>query len=294
MFVAVLDSGSFAAAAKRLGTSSGQASKLVSRLETDLGVQLLKRTTRALAATEVGRAYYERLRAILDDYDALESSVRNASGAPAGRLRVAAPLSFGTLRLAPLLMEFARAFPDIQLDVNFSDRAVNLVEEGFDMALRIGSPADSSLIARRLCAVRVAVVAAPDYIARRGTPVTPADLTGHDCIIDTNFRDPGLWRFHIGTDEVAVPVDGRMRFSNGEASLAAAEAGLGIARVPTFIAGDSLREGRVVALLRSAEDRNHALHAIYPAAKHLAVKVRSLVDFLAASYRGVPDWDRGW
>ncbi|RWR29669.1 LysR family transcriptional regulator [Sinirhodobacter populi] len=294
MFVAVLDTGSFAEAARRLGVSGGQASKLISRLESDLGVQLLKRTTRALSPTEVGQAYYARLKGILEDYDALEASVRNASGAPAGRLRLSAPMSFGTIRLAPRLLDFARAFPDIQLDVSFSDRTVNLIDEGFDMAVRIGAPADSSLIARRLCAVRVVVVAAPDYLARHGVLLAPADLATRDCIIDTNFRDPENWRFHLPGGVATVPVSGRLRFSNGEATLAAAEAGLGIARVPSFIAGESLRAGRVQALFRGTEDPSHSLHAVYPAAKHLAVKVRALVDFLATCYRGEPEWDRGW
>ncbi|WP_241648399.1 LysR family transcriptional regulator [Paenirhodobacter populi] len=294
MFVAVLDTGSFAEAARRLGVSGGQASKLISRLESDLGVQLLKRTTRALSPTEVGQAYYVRLKGILEDYDALEASVRNASGAPAGRLRLSAPMSFGTIRLAPRLLDFARAFPDIQLDVSFSDRTVNLIDEGFDMAVRIGAPADSSLIARRLCAVRVVVVAAPDYLARHGVLLAPADLATRDCIIDTNFRDPENWRFHLPGGVATVPVSGRLRFSNGEATLAAAEAGLGIARVPSFIAGESLRAGRVQALFRGTEDPSHSLHAVYPAAKHLAVKVRALVDFLATCYRGEPEWDRGW
>lgn len=297
MFVAVMDFGSFAEAAKRLGTSSGQASKLVSRLEADLGVQLLKRTTRALSPTEVGQAYYERMKHILEDFDSLEASVRNASGAPQGRLRLSAPMSFGTAQLTPRLIDFARAFPDIRLDVDFTDRAVNLVDEGFDMAVRIGTPADSSLIARKLCEARVVVIAASDYLARRGAPRLPADLAQHDCIIDTNFRDPLNWRFvepEAGA-RVSIGVTGRMHFSNGEACLAAAEAGLGIARLPSFIAGDSLRAGRVVALLPGAQDDgSYSLYAVYPAAKHLALKVRALVDFLIACYRGEPEWDRGW
>ncbi|HEY0274656.1 MAG TPA: LysR family transcriptional regulator, partial [Paenirhodobacter sp.] len=286
MFVSVLDTGSFAEAAKRLGVSGGQASKLVSRLEADLGVQLLKRTTRALSPTEVGQAYYARLKGILDDYDTLESAVLNASGAPAGRLRLSAPMSFGTIRLAPRLLDFAEAFPEIHLDVSFSDRMVNLVDEGFDMAVRIGSPADSSLIARRLCAVRVVVVASPAYLARHGMPRIPADLSTRDCIIDTNFRDPTSWHFTLPEGGISIPVAGRLRFSNGQASLAAAEAGLGVARVPTFIAGEALRAGRVCVLFPGTEDPSHSLYAVYPAAKHLAVKVRTLVDFLVSCYRG--------
>lgn len=296
MFVAVLEAGSFAGGAQRLGTSPGQASKLVSKLEADLGVQLLKRTTRALSPTEVGQAYYERIRVLMEEFDALDASVRNASGAPAGRLRLTAPMSFGTVQLVPVLLDFARAFPEIQLDVSFSDRVVNLVEEGFDVAVRIGKPADSSLIARKLCDARIIVVAAPDYLARAGTPQRPEDLAAHACIIDANFRDSLNWRFggERPGETSTVTVAGRLRFSNGEACLKAAEAGLGIARMPSFIAGQHLREGRVVRLLVDREEPALAVYALYPPARHLALRVRALVDFLAACYRGQPEWDRGW
>lgn len=289
MFVAVLDFGSFAEAAKRLGTSSGQASKLVAKLEADLGVQLLKRTTRALSPTEVGQAYYGRLKGLMEEFDALDASVRNASGAPTGRLHVTAPLSFGTIQLTPRLLDFARAFPDIQLDVNFSDRVVNLVEEGFDMAIRVGKPADSSLIGRKLCDARIVLVAAPAYVAARGRPETLADLANHDCILDTNFRDPFDWSLEDGA---SVAVNGRIRFSNGEACLVAAESGFGIARIPSFIAGPSIRAGRLVTILPEMENRPRTIHAVYPPARHLALKVRVLVDFLVDSFRGIPAWDR--
>lgn len=295
MFVAVLDIGSFAGAAQRLGTSSGHASKLVSKLEADLGVQLIKRTTRALAATEIGQAYYERIKTLLDEFDVLDASVRNASGAPAGRLRLTAPMSFGSTQLAPVLLDFARAFPDIQLDVNFSDRVVNLVDEGFDAAIRIGKPGDSSLIVRKLCDSRVVLVASPDYIANHGEPGHPDDLGGHQCIIDTNFRDPLNWQFR-GEDgrAIVVPIAGRLRFSNGEACLTAAEAGFGIAYVPSFIAGPSIRAGKVRPILHHWEDAPHGLFALYPPGRHLALKVRALVDFLVTCYRGEPEWDKGW
>ena len=296
MFVTVIDVGSFAAAAERLGTSSGQASKLVSKLEADLGVQLIKRTTRALSLTEVGLAYYERMKALLEEFDGLDASVRNASGAPAGRVRLTAPVSFGTQCLTPALLSFANAFPDIQLDVNFSDRVVSLVDEGFDMAIRIGKASDSSLIARKLCDVRIVTVAAASYIAREGPPEQPQDLGGVDCIIDTNFRDPFRWNFLDPTSRESLPVTvaGRIHFSNAEACLAAAEAGHGVARVPSFIAGPSIRDGRVQLLFPDWEDAPVNLNALYPPAKHLALKVRALVDFLAMCFRGKPEWDRGW
>jgi DNA-binding transcriptional LysR family regulator len=297
MFVAVLDTGSFTAAARRLGTSSGQASKLVARLEADLGVQLIKRNTRALAATEIGDAYYLRVKGLIEEFDALDAAVRNASGAPSGRLRVTAPSSFGTLCLNPVLIDFARAFPQIQLEVSYSDRVVSLVDEGFDAAVRIGLPPDSSLVARKLCEARIVVVAAPTYLEARGTPRMPADLTGHDCIADLNFRDPFAWSLRTapgGDRYETIPVHARMSFSNGEACFAAAEAGLGITRVPSFIAGPSIRTGRVTRVLAGFEEPPLLVHALYPPARHLAVKVRAFVDFLAACWRDGGDWDRGW
>jgi len=295
MFVAVLEAGSFSKAAQTLGTSSGQASKLVSKLEAELGVQLLNRTTRALSPTEVGQAYFERIKALLDDFDALDASVRNASSAATGRLRLSLPVSFGTMQMTPDLIEFARAFPDIQLDVSFSDRIVNLIDEGFDVAVRIGSPVDSSLIARKLCDMRVVTAAAPAYLDRHGTPAEPAALADRECIIDTNFREPFIWRFHSPDGSAtAVPVKGRLRFSNAETCLAAAAAGLGIARVPSFMAGPCFRAGTVRPLLQEFEDRSFGVYVLYPPGRHLAIKVRVLVDFLASRYRGQPVWDRGW
>jgi DNA-binding transcriptional LysR family regulator len=296
MFAAVIDTGSFAAAASRLGTSTGQASKLVSRLEKDLGVQLIMRTTRALSLSEVGRAYYERIKSLIEDFDSLDASVRNASGAPSGKLRITAPITFGTTQLAPVLISFATAFPEIQLDVSFSDRVVNLIDEGFDAAIRIGKPADSSLIVRRLCAVRIVLVASPGYLAGKGVPAAPVNLGDHACIIDTNFRDPLSWRFRIGSDQqpFTTDVQGRLHFSNAEACIAAAEAGLGIARVPSFVAGARLRAGTVSPVLGDYEEESRGLYAVYPPARHLALKVRVLVDFLANAFRGQPEWDDGW
>ncbi|MBU4115519.1 MAG: LysR family transcriptional regulator, partial [Gammaproteobacteria bacterium] len=256
MFAAVIETGSFAAAAMRLGTSTGQASKLVSRLERELGVQLIMRTTRALALSEVGRAYYERIKGIIEDLESLDASVRNASGTPSGRLRITAPVTFGTTQLTPVLISFAAAFPDIQLDISFADRLVNLVDEGFDAAIRIGQPADSSLIAKKLCAVRIVLVASPSYLETREAPASPGELADHHCVIDTNFSDPQSWRFNSIDRQHAVvtEVRGRLHFSNAEACLAAAEAGLGIARVPSFVAGASLRAGSVRSVLSRYED----------------------------------------
>lgn len=295
MFVAVMESGSFTAAAGRLGTSSGQASKLVSRLESELGVRLLSRTTRAVSPTEAGRAYFDRLRPLLEEFDNLDAAVRDTSRMPRGRLRLTAPLTFGAMELAPALNDFARAYPDIELDVVFSDRVISLVDEGFDLAIRVGRPDDSSMIARRLCDVRIVAIGAPAYLERRGEPESPGDLSRFDCIIDTNFREPGRWPFRDARGRpTSVPVSGRIRYSNAEACLSAAGAGLGLACVPSFIAGEAIRSGRMRRVLQAFEAEPYGLHALYPHSRHLAGKVRALVDFLAERYRGTPDWDKGW
>jgi len=295
MFVAVMETGSFTAAADRLGTSSGQASKLVSRLESELGVRLLNRTTRAVSATEAGQAYFDRLRPLLDEFDSLDASIRDASHAPRGRLRLTAPLTFGTMELAPTLNAFALQYPEVELDVSFSDRVVSLVDEGFDMAVRVGRPSDSNMIVRKLCDVRIVVVGSPDYLERGGEPQTPDDLSRQDCIIDTNFREPGRWPFRDqGGAPIGASVSGRIRYSNAEACLNAAEAGLGLACVPSFVAGDALRAGRVRRVLLSSEPEPYAVHALYPHSRHLAGKVRVLVDFLVERYSGGPAWEEGW
>ena len=290
MFLAVMETGSFAAAALRLNTSSGQASKLVARLEQDLGVRLLNRTTRALAPTEVGRSYYQRIRAILDDLDTLDDEVRARSTTPRGLLRLTAPLTFGTMQLVPALNAFAAQYPLIELDVSFTDRMVNLVDEGFDAAIRAGRVDDSSLIGRKLAAMGTMVVASDAYLDAHGTPTHPQALRDHLCIQDSNFRDPGLWRFAEGGQDFTVPVTGRLRYSNAEACLNAAELGLGLANVPDFVCAQALASGRVRRILRPFEVAPGGIWAIYPPGRHLAAKVRVLVDFLAERFRGGASW----
>ena len=295
MFIAVMETGSFVGAAERLKTSSGQASKLLSRLESDLGVRLLNRTTRSVSPTEAGRAYYDRLRPLIDEIDTLDLDILNISQSPRGRLRLTAPLTFGILELTPVLTQFAAEYPDIEFDVSFSDRLTNLVDEGFDMAVRVGRPGDSSLIIRKLCAVRIVVVGAPDYLEQHGVPQSPEDLRHHSCIIDTNFADPKKWPFRNASGQPEnVSIDGRIRFSNAEACLLAAEAGLGLACVPGFVAGDAIRSGRVIRLLQSFETEPYDVHVLYPHSRHLAAKVRLLVDTLVERYKDLPHWEVGW
>jgi DNA-binding transcriptional LysR family regulator len=292
-FAAVADAKSFTQAARRLGVSSAQVSKLVARLENRLGARLLNRTTRDVSLTDTGRAYLERARTLLEDFAALEGLVRDQDG-PRGLLKVSAPMSFGSNQLTPALLDFAAAYPEVALDVSQTDRVVNLVEEGFDVAVRIGQLRDSSLIARRLAPVRIVTLASPEYLQRAGTPMAPEDLAAHEAIIDTNRTEPFVWTYGHGSDLREVRVHGRLRFAGADACVAAARRGLGVASTPAFAAADDLRAGRLIALLCPWEPQLIHVHAVYPHGRHLAAKVRAFVDFLAERYAGEPEWHQGW
>ncbi len=290
MFATVVRLGGFSAAAERLRVSPGQASKMVSRLETHLGVRLLNRTTRAVALTAEGEAYFTRITGILDDLDDLDDSLRDAGTTPRGMIRLTAPLTFGTAQLCPALADFSRTFPEISLDVEFTDRLLGLAENGLDAAIRVGTPADSSLRARKLGEMHNLLVAAPAYLAAHGTPLSPADLVQHDAIIDTNFARPDTWDFREEGVQVSVPVTGRLRFANAEACLIAAEAGLGIANIPAFIAARSVRLGRLRELLPGCRGETYGVHGLTPAGRHMPARVDALLGFLAARWGRGHDW----
>lgn len=292
-FVAVADARSFTQAARKLDVSSAQVSKLVARLENRLKARLLNRTTRDVSLTDVGRAYLERARELLEGFEALEGSVRDQAG-PSGLLKISAPMSFGATQLTPALLDFAARCSAVSLDVVFSDRMVNLVEEGFDVAVRIGHLSDSSLVARKLAAVRMVTCASPEYLARVGAPTELADLANVEAILDTNARDPTVWRFLQNGEPHDVRVRGRLRFAGADACVAAARAGFGVTRSPAFAAAPDLRSGRLVPLFCNYEPELIHVHAVYPHARHLAAKVRGFVDFLAERYAGEPEWHQGW
>jgi DNA-binding transcriptional LysR family regulator len=266
---------------------------MVARLEDRLGARLLNRTTRDVSLTDTGRAYLDRARALLDDFEALEGSVREEDG-PRGLLRISAPVAFGASQLDPALLDFARAHPQVALEVAYADRMVNLVEEGFDMAVRIGALPDSSLVAKRLAPVRMVSCASPAYLEQHGVPQTPADLARHEAIIDLNMREPYAWPFGDGRNREEVRVHGRLRFSSAEACLAAACDGFGITYTPDFVAAEELKAGRLTPLLCDHEPATIHIHAVYPHARHLSSKVRAMVDFLAARFAGEPAWRQGW
>ncbi len=292
-FVRVAETRSFTEAAERLRTSKSGLSRQVSALEAELGARLLHRTTRSLTLTEAGRSYYERAVRILADLEEANAAVSQHQASPRGHLRISAPMSFGFLHLAPALPDFLDRYPEVSVDLAMNDRFVDLVEEGFDLAVRISALADSSLISRRLAPIRRVLCASPDYLARRGLPKTPDDLKGHDGLRNTNISPSSAeWRF-VAPDgrEWSIEMEGRVAANNGDALRAAALRGLGIANLPSFIVGGDLQAGTLVSLLDGFLPGDLTLHAVYPAARHLSPKVRAFVDFLADRFGPRPYWD---
>lgn len=287
MFVSVVRLGGFSAAAAHLGTSAGQASKLISRLEAHLGVRLLNRTTRALTLTAEGETYLSRIAPVIDEIDDLDAGLRDVGQTATGQLRLTAPLTFGTTQLVPALAHFAKLHPGIALHVQFTDDMMGLAEHGFDAAIRIGNPPDSTLKARKLGIMRVQMVAAPAYLAAHGLPQNPQDLTGHDIITDLNFARPDDWTF---TDGRMIRLPGRLRFTNAEACVTAAIAGLGVTRVPDFASARAVRTGELVEVLRDFGDEQAPIHAITPTGRHMPSRLRLLIDFLRDRWGPDHDW----
>jgi len=292
VFARVVEEGSFSHAARGLGLSKSAVSKQVGRLEDRLGVRLLNRTTRQLSLTEAGTAFFEHCRQLVTDAEAAESAVTHLAAAPRGTLRVNAPMSFGQLHVAPLLPAFLQAYPELSVEMQLSDRTVDLIEEGFDLAIRIGQLRDSSLIARRLAPMRRVVCAAPAYLDARGRPQHPRELKQHECLIYSYLSSGREWRFHGGDGELRVPVQGRLEINNGDALLAAARQGFGVVMLPTFLAAADVKAGRLEPVLQDwCEGEAGGIHAVFPASRNLSPKVRVFVDFLAHRFAGDPAWD---
>jgi DNA-binding transcriptional LysR family regulator len=290
--VAIL--GSLSAAARDMGVSQTMVTKHLNALEQHLGVKLFHRTTRRLSITEVGRAYLEATARILADLDAADGAAAADSFKPRGVLRVNAPVSFGSRQIAPLLSEFTHRFPKVTIDLGLNDRLVDLADEGWDLALRIGNLGDSSLVARRIAACRTVVCASPAYLQAHGTPRTLADLGSHNCLGYTLSRTTGhdRWMFGLRGD-VAVQVKGNLRCNNGDALRAAAVAGQGLSYQPTFMVMDDLRSGTLVAVeLDQPPVEFGGIYAVFLPNQHPPAKVRAFVDFLVARCTPEPPWDR--
>ena len=279
-YAAIVTTGSFTAAAERLGISKALTSKYLGQLEEHLGVRLLNRTTRKLNMTEAGQAYYSRCRQLLDELDELEAAIRDQQEAPQGKLVISAPTTFGEARLTRAIAEYLDQHPRVVIELLLADRYVSLVDEGFDLAIRIGNLADSSLIARRLTSTPIILCAAPGYLAQAGTPQHPAELQSHHCIIDTNFDSPENWPFHVDGKRVSIKINGQFRVNNALAAREMALAGQGIALCPGYVLEKDLKAGRLTALLDHYNPLDYGIYAVYPHNRHLAAKVRSFVDFL--------------
>ncbi len=291
-FVAVVETGSFTAAAERLDTAKSAVSRRVAALEQRLGVQLIRRTTRRLDITDSGRSFYEHSARILADLDEAESAVRQQHGRLHGVLRVALPLSFGIRHAWQPIAEFAKQHPDVTFEFDLNDRRIDLLEEGLDVALRIGRLRDSSLIARRLFDVRAVVCASPRYVARYGRPESPGDLVNHACMVYSNVADPDRWvcKDRDG-NEISVRVRTFMRCNSGDFLTQAASEDLGIIVMPTFIAADAIKSGAVIPLLTRYRWPETPAYAVYPPTRHLSYRVRAFIDYLAAYFSGEPSWD---
>lgn len=293
-FVKVVERGSFAGAADALGLSRAMVSKHVAALEDRLGVRLLHRTTRRLNLTEVGRAYFDRSRDIMHQLTEAEEAASALQSTPRGTLRLNCSTGFGIRHLTPALAAFQAQYPDLHADLTLSDRLVDLVEDGFDLVIRIGRLQDSSLIARRLAPSRMLICAAPAYLAARGEPEHPDDLAGH------NFLRYSYSTVHevplTGPDgeSASFGFAGNLVCNNGDALMAAALTGQGIVLLPTFYVGSHLAEGALRTVLPQWTLPQLTIYAVYPVSRHLAAKVRLFVDFLADRFRGEPPWDACW
>jgi DNA-binding transcriptional LysR family regulator len=293
VFVTVVNRGSFARAADALDTSPANVTRYVNELEAHLGTRLLNRTSRKLSLTEGGETLYSRCTTILDDVAETEGLLSATSIQPRGRLRINAPVSFGILHLGPLWPQFLQKYPDIELDIALIDRVVDIVEEGFDLAIRISSAGTTDHAARKLATSRNILCASPDYLSQWGHPEAPADLPSHRCIGYTYAATADEWQLTDRHGHAhAVKVNCRMHTNNGDTARAAALAGHGVIWQPTFLIGDDLRAGRLVRVLPEYRLPDIDILAVYPSRRHVSAKVRAVIDFLVNAFSGVPSWDK--
>jgi DNA-binding transcriptional LysR family regulator len=288
-FVAVVEAGSFVGAADALGLSKAAVSRQVGELERRLGTRLLHRTTRRLSLTDDGQLFHARAKEVLAAIDEAESEITSRSGEPSGLLRINAPLTFGVLHLAPLWGRFADAHPKVSLEIDLSDRIVDLVEEGYDLAVRITNLPSSQLVSRQLAKSRMVLCASPDYLARHGVPAHPRDLAAHRVISYSYWSTRDEWSFTGPDGEVRVRTQPRIHANNGDTCRAAALDHQGIILQPDFLVGDDLRQGTLVELLPDYASLTIGIHAVYPTRKYLPIKTRRMVDFLVGSF-ATPPW----
>jgi DNA-binding transcriptional LysR family regulator len=287
-FAEVAETGGFGRAGRALDLSKSMVSRRVARLEAELGAQLLSRTTRGVVVTEAGQAFKVYADRVLAELEAAREAVGCQGGEVVGTLKLAAPLSLGVTHLGPVIAELGVRHPRLSIEAHYSDRFVDLIGERFDVAIRLGNLADSSLIARRIAPIKAAMVASPDYLARRGTPQRPEDLEDHEAV--TQLSE--VWRFRDGKREIAINPKARFRADIGQAMVDAVVAGLGVAALPTFLAGHELESGRLVAILRDFPLPEAGFWIVRPPpASHVSAKVKALTDLLVERFGGEPTWD---
>jgi DNA-binding transcriptional LysR family regulator len=287
VFSQVVEEGSFTAAAKQLGISKASISREIAALEERLGAQLLRRTTRRMSLTEIGDLFYERCRRVVEEAEDAERSVHRLQAEPHGSLRVAVPMSFGTLQIAPRIHRFLERHPNVKVEIEATDRVIDLVHERIDLSVRIRRPRERSYVMRRICPIRGMLCASPDYLARHAAPTTPREVSQHECL---SYRGASeTWIFGTGD---SIEASGRLTFDNGDALRRAALEGLGLVYLPTFLLGDDLREGRLVPLLVDHIHPGTSLFAVYPENRHLSPKVRAMIDWLVEELGPEPEWDR--
>jgi DNA-binding transcriptional LysR family regulator len=289
-FVKVVETGSFVRAAERLGESVSSVSRHVTDLEAHLDARLLNRTTRRLSLTETGRAFHERCVQLLADLEEAEESAGEGTAVPRGTLRLTCGVTFGERHLAPAIAEFMARFPQMRFDAELSDRIVDLVEEGFDAAVRIGAVGGQNLVARKVGVTRFVCCAAPSYLAQHGEPRQPEDLAAHACLLYAYAPQSGLWPFRDADGrERNVRVAGPAHANNGRFLEALAVAGVGITYEPDFIVGPEVKAGRLVPILRAFVPPPASIHVVYPSRRHLSAKVRAVTDFLTQRFTGA-EW----
>jgi DNA-binding transcriptional LysR family regulator len=281
LFVRVAELGSFAAAAQQIGVARSVVTRQIAGLEAHLGIKLMARSTRRLTLTSAGTAYLEKCRVILNLVEAAETGVAEERQTPRGSIRISLPLSYGLKRLAPLLLDFTRRYPEVVLDMDYSDRRINLIEEGIDLAIRVTRRLDAGDVARRIGSSRMLVLAAPEYLSRHGTPRHPAELAHHVCLGYTNAGSAMAWQFIVAGQLESFHVRSRLNANNGEVLTEAAAQGLGITCQPDFIAEDFLASGRVVEIMADFPAPELGIYGMLPSNRHVPHRVRVLMDNLA-------------
>lgn len=291
-FAHVVKVRSFSEAARRLNVSKSRVSKAIARLEGELGVRLLHRSTRSLSLTDVGEAYFEHCDRILEELSQADTTISRLHQEPRGKLKISAPVAFSTMHVASALPDFMALYPDLSVDLTISDRLVDLADEGYDIALRITREPGQNLVARQLAPIRRKICASPAYLARRGVPLVPEDLAQHNCLDYTFMNTQGMWHLNGYNGDVSIPVSGTLRINDDEALSQAVLGGLGLALLPTFIVGKDLQEGRLVEVLPGYVPTERFIYAVHLPNRHLPLKVRAFIEFLMKRFGPTPYWDR--